>query len=125
MVANFTQTLTTKLPNVENKDKQITDLANQVRDMLRTNLGFTLADLDDSSSAKKKLPKHIINWIDNVASPYSDEEFVQIYNRMQNMTTQEFEQKYGSTIDDAALGIKPITGYDILKQFLAMDEKTY
>ena len=43
---------------------------------------------------------------------------------MQNMTTREFEQKYGSTIDDAALGIKPITGYDILKQFLAMDEKT-
>lgn len=124
MIANFTQTLTTKLPNVENKDKQITDLANQVRDMLRTNLGFTLADLDDSSSVKKKLPKHIINWIDNVASPYSDEEFVQIYNQMQNMTTKEFEQKYGSKIDDKALGIKPITGYDILKQFLAMDEKT-
>ena len=124
MIANFTQTLTTKLPKAENKDKQITDLANQVRDMLRTNLGFTLADLDDSSSVKKKLPKHIINWIDNVASPYSDEEFVQIFTEMQNMTTKEFEQKYNSTIDDQALGIKPITGYDILKQFLAMDEKT-
>ena len=124
MIANFSKTLTKKLPEVENKDKQVTDLANQVRDMLRTNLGFTLADLDSSSSAKNKLPKHIVNWIDRVMNPYSDEEFVQIYNRLQNMTTEEFEQKYGKSIDDQALGIKPISGFDVLKQFLAMDEKT-
>ena len=124
MIASFTTTLTGKLPQIDNKDEKIQVMANQVRDILRTNLGFTLADLDDSSSAKNKLPKHIVNWIDRVMKPYSDEEFVQIYKNLQNMTTVEFEQKYGKTIDDSALGIKPITGFDIVKQFLAMDEKT-
>lgn len=124
MSESFANTLSVKFPNLDNKDEKITDLANNVRDMLRDNLGFTLADLNDSSSKKKKLPQNIINWVDRVMEPYSDEEFVQIFNRLQNMTTEEFDRIYGDKIDDEALNIRPISGFDILKQFLTMDSKT-
>lgn len=124
MGESFTKALIVNLPNFDDKNDKIEDLANQVQNMLRTKLEFTLADLNESSSAKGHLPKNIIKWIDKVIEPRSDEEFVQIFNELQNMTSEEFNQKYGNKIDNEALNISSITGYDVLKQYLAMDSKT-
>lgn len=115
MTDSFTNYLTKHTPVFENKNEKIEDIANKVRTMLRTNMGFTLADLNKTSS-------DIVKWIDDNFEPSTDEEFVQIFKNLQNMTTEEFNAKYNSKITDEAMGIKPITGYDILQQFRLLDE---
>lgn len=115
MTDSFTNYLTNHTPEFNNKNEKIKEIANNVRTMLRANMGFTLADLDKTSSA-------ITKWIDDVFEPSTDEEFVQIFNNLQNMTTEEFSTKYSSKITDEAMGIKPITGFDIVRQFRVLDE---
>nr|QGT49736.1 hypothetical protein Melaina855_1230 [uncultured Candidatus Melainabacteria bacterium] len=115
MSDNFAKYLATHTPDFDNKNKKIEDIANNVRTMLRANMGFTLADLNKTSSAIRK-------WIDDAFAPSTDEEFVQIFRNLQNMTTKEFYSKYNSQITDEIMGIKPITGFDVLKQFKVLDE---
>lgn len=115
MTDSFRNYLIKHTPEFENKNKKIEDIANNVRTMLRTNMGFTLADLNKTSSG-------ITKWIDDVFSPSTDEEFVQIFKKLQKMTTEEFNAKYNSKITDEAMGIKPVTGFDIVRQFRVLDE---
>lgn len=72
MTDSFTNYLTNHTPEFNNKNEKIKEIANNVRTMLRANMGFTLADLDKTSSA-------ITKWIDDVFEPSTDEEFVQIF----------------------------------------------
>lgn len=109
------------LPNFPDKNEKLQEMANKVRSQLRTNMGFTLADLNNSSSEIK----NIIEWIDNVFSPATDEELVQIFNKLQNMTTVEFNQKYNSKITNEAMGIKNISGYDLIKRFNGYEQGIY
>lgn len=123
MVNELKQALITKTPNFANKQDKIEALANSIRNILKTNTGFTLADLNNSSFSTGNL-KSIVQWIDNTFDPATDEEFVQIFNNLQNMTTAEFNRQFNSKIKDTDLGIKNITGYDILTQIRAENEKT-
>lgn len=109
------------LPNFPDKNAKLQDMADKVRTELRTSMGFTLADLNSSSSEIK----NIIEWIDNVFTPTTDEEFVQIFNKLQNMTTDEFNNKYNSKITNESLGIKNISGYDLLKRFRSYEERIH
>ena len=124
MIESFVKVLNKKTPSFENKDENIEKLANGVRNLLRANMGFTLADLDSSSFASDSM-KNIIDWIDATFDPSTDEELVQIINNLRNMTTSEFNQKYNDKITDQAIGIKKVTGYDVLCQFKNMDERTH
>lgn len=125
MVNNFANSLTKNTPKqIENKDEKVKDMANKVRNMLRTNMGFTLADLGSSSFDDDNM-KDIVKWIDDTFDPATDEELVQIINNLRNMTKEEFERKYNSKITDAAIGIKPVSGYDVLQQFRGMDSRTH
>lgn len=124
MSQSFEQSLLKNTPNFKNKEEKIQILANSIKNILQINMGFTLADLDSSAFSSGKL-KSIINWIDNTFDPATDEEFVQVFNNLQNMTTKEFKEKFDSKISDKDLGIKPITGYDVLVQLKAENEKTH
>ncbi|MDE6138930.1 MAG: hypothetical protein K2F57_05620 [Candidatus Gastranaerophilales bacterium] len=115
MTDSFKDYLAKHTPNFENKDEKIENIANNVRTILRANMGFTLADLNKTSSG-------IVKWIDDVFAPSTDEEFVQIFKNLQHLTTEEFDAKYKSKITDEAMGIKSITGFDIVRQFKVLDE---
>ena len=65
----------------------------------------------------------IIKYIDKKYQPESDEEFVKIYNRLQNMTTEEF-QKETADAKDEDMAFKNISGYDILKKYKASHSPT-
>lgn len=123
MVENFTITLDKKTPDFKNKQIEIEAIANSIKNILKTNMGFTLADLNSSSFASGNLKK-IVQWIDNTFDPATDEEFVQIFNKLQNMTTEEFNKRFNSKINNSDIGIKNISGYDILTQIKAENEKT-
>lgn len=119
---SFERSMQKNIPDFKNKNAEIKDMANQVQNLLSTKMEFTLANLDSSSS--DMLPKNIINWIDNNFNPTTDEEFVQIFKRLQKMPTKEFYEKYGSTINDESLNIKNVTGFEILEKFNNQDETT-
>lgn len=119
----FKESLNAKTSKFAHKDEKITVLANEIKDILKTNMGFTLADLNNPSFETGSL-KNIEKWIEDIFNPASDEEFVQIFNNLQNMTAKEFNSLYGSKITNEALGIKSVTGFDILTQIRANNEKT-
>ena len=119
MSESFDKFITKHIANFPDKKEKIEGLADTVRKQLRTNMGFTLADLNNSSSEIK----NIIKWIDDTFKPETDEEFVQIFNRLQQMTTREFEEKYSSKITPEVMGIKNISGYDLIKRFRGYEER--
>ena len=63
----------------------------------------------------------IRQWIDDKFNPKTDEEFVEIYRNIQDMTNDEFA-KLTRNIDDKYLGISNTTGYDILRKVLAAND---
>lgn len=111
------------VPNFENKDEKVKELANKTRNIIRNNTEFTLADLNSSSFENGSMQR-ITNWIDDNFAPTTDEEFVQIFNNLRKMTKKEFHEKFDSKITNDALGIKNVTGFDVLKQYIALDERT-
>lgn len=123
MINNLSNSITTKTPSFKDKQEQINALANTVKTLLQTNMGFTLADLNSSSFAAGDL-QNIVNWIDKTFNPATDEEFVQIFNKLRNMTKEEFNRKFNSKISDSDIGLKEITGYEILKQIRSENNKT-
>ena len=124
MADSFEKTLAKNTPQFSYKDRKIKEMANNVRNLLRTNMGFTLADLSSSSFDDDNM-KNIVTWIDETFDPSTNEELVQIFNNLRNMTTKEFNSKYNSKITNEAIGIKPVTGYDVLLQFKGMDRRTH
>lgn len=123
MVDNFKNAMKTKTLNCKNKEQEINNLAEKVRAVLVKNMYFNKEDLKSPEFRKDNLPA-IEKWIDDNFDPADDNEFVEIYNNMQKMTTAEFKEKYNYLIDDKVLGIKPLTGYDMLKKFRALDSTT-
>lgn len=122
MSSKFADSLNKYVPEITNKDAKIKDLANSITNILQTNMGFTLADLNDSSFKTKNL-ENIEKWIDDTFNPVTDEEFVQIFNKLRNMTTAEFNTLYADKITDEAMGIKQISVLDILKSLRGEDDK--
>lgn len=123
MSRNFANSLNKYLPEIQNRDEKIKNLANNITNILQTNMGFTLADLNDSSFKTKNL-ESIEKWIDDTFKPVTDEEFVQIFNTLRKMTTDEFNTLYSDKITDEAMGIKQISALDILKLLRGEDDKT-
>ena len=118
----FEESLNSKTSNFADKDAKIKLLANEIKDILKTNMGFTLADLNNPSFETGSL-KNIEKWVEDVFNPASDEEFVQIFNKLQNMTSKEFNSLYNNKITNEVIGIKRVTGFDILSQIRANNEK--
>ncbi len=123
MISNLIVSMNKKTPSFENKKEKIEALANTVETILQTKMGFTLADLNSSSFSTGRL-ESIAQWIDKTFNPATDEEFVQIFNKLRNMSKDEFDKQFNSKISDTDLGIKNITGYELLKQLRSENEKT-
>ena len=114
MVSNFKNYIAENTQNFDNKEKYIDTMGNIIFNNIISNCSLSINELNNFSSGNLQ---NIGNWIDNVFSPATDEEFVNIFNDLRNMTKADFENKYNSLITDDVIGIKNITGYDILKDF--------
>lgn len=111
MSKRFVKSLNNYTPDFENKQDIIDDLGQKLAHNLKKNSKLTIRNIDSFSYGKLK---NIADWIDEVFSPKTDEEFIRIFNSLRNMTTKEFKAKYDSKITNKALGIRDITGYDII-----------
>lgn len=121
MLEKFKTAMENKTLNCENKEEKINELLQGVKSILIKNMYLNKQDLTSRDFKRYNMPA-IEKWIDDNFDPADDKEFVKIYNKIQDMTTEEFNKKFNSKIDDQALGIKPLTGYDMLKQYRALNE---
>lgn len=119
MVGSFRKSLDTIEPSGENYTKR-EQLIQNVRAVLEKNMYLNTEDLNSSAFKQDNLPA-VEKWIDDIFDPVNDKEFVKIYNTLLDMPTNKFKEKYNHLLTDEALGIKPLTGYDILKKYRAMD----
>ena len=98
------------------------DASKELLDYMGEFIGETLYfNLDDMKNPKLK---HIIKFIDREFKPETDVELVKIYRQIQDMSEDKFKEIIIPRLTKADLGIKNLTGYDILKKLLMHDDKT-
>lgn len=119
MTNSFKLEMTKQLNGTVSSDK-IDEITQKVHDILIKNMYFTEQDMENINFKRDNMPA-VEKWIDDTFNPATDKEFAQIYRKLQDMPIDKFKQKYNSTITARALGIKHITGYDLLKKFRAND----
>lgn len=86
---------------------------------LSDELYFNISDVDNKSTKFLAISKYI----DKKYNPETNEDFVNIYRNLQDMTTEEFN-KETADIKEEDLAIKNLTGYDMLRLYKAHDSKT-
>lgn len=99
-------------------DKAKTEIISGLKDLMEQSLYFNKDDL----KLEGEKSQGIRNWVDEKFNPTTDEEFVKIYNKLQDMTKEEFV-KLREGITDKQLGMSSQTGYDMLVKFKASNNQ--
>lgn len=107
-----------EIPESENKEAAKKEFMENLNNFYEKNVYFNKEDL----KADTPKTKAIRQWIDDKFNPETDDEFVNIYRSLQDMTKEEFKS-VTKNIDDKYLGMKGATGYDILRRVLASNEE--
>ncbi len=121
MSESFAKSLYNKTPDFENKKEKIEALRQEVQKYLYDNMIFKPSDLKNPKFGSGRLAG-VCSWIDRTFDPKTDEEFIEIFRKLQQMTLVDYEKQYGSTITNEDMGLKELTGYDILTRLRSYDE---
>lgn len=113
VLAQFDKTL----PSSPQTQKAREQLRTELTKDLSNGLYFNLHDLEKDTD----LQVAIKNYIDRKYNPETDEEFVEIYKKLQNMTTEEFRKETADASDED-MALKNISGYEILQKYTSMNE---
>ncbi len=109
----FTQVLinrlTTILPTLSKDD--VKTISDSLYNYSMNNLKIEKEDISSG-----EIPTFITKWLDKHYEIESDEQFIQIYNKIQNYTFEEFEKEIISSITDEDLAINRVTAYDLIKK---------
>ena len=106
------------IPESENKEAAKKEFMENLNKFYEKNVYFNKEDL----KADTPKTKAIRQWIDDKFEPETDDEFVNIYRSLQDMTSEEFNS-LTKDIDDKYLGMKGASGYDILRKVLASNRE--
>lgn len=106
------------IPSDEKSQKARKEFKEVLVKTLNDSMYFNLDDIQSDKFRAKSIRK----WLDRKFDPASDEEFVQIYRKLQDMTTEEFN-KYTQDLSDEDIGIKSITGYDVITKLKSANSK--
>lgn len=110
------------LDNIIKYPKANKELKDFYKNFLKQKIYFNESDLDMSDLDNQKI-KHVIKFIDKVFDPADNKELIKIYRRIQDLTTDEFENEILPLVSDEDLGIKQVSGYDILKAIKRGEEE--
>lgn len=118
MVGKILRQFDEYVPDSEASQKAKEEIKKNLTEDISKGLYFARKDLLKDTPSTNAIRRYI----DKKYKPQTDEEFVEIYKRLQDMTTEEFEKETSDrTFEDMA--IKDITGYDVLKQYKASNSK--
>lgn len=94
------------------------ELSADIINLLKESMEFNISDMQDESQTFGNVKK----WIDNKFNPTSDEEFVEIYRSLQEMTKKEFNNTIAD-ISSSDLGIKQTSEFDYIRKIRASNKK--
>ena len=117
-VAKASKQFDENVPDSETSQEVKKEYLEGLRSILEKNTYFNKDDLNNNSKEANGIKK----WIDRKFEPISDEEFVKIYNNIQDMTKEEFN-KITKDVSDTELGIKKTNGFEILKKVILSNEE--
>ena len=72
--------------------------------------------IDEDDINEEEIPEFITNWIDKNFDIQTNEDFIKVFNKLQNYTLEEFEEKVMKNISDEDLNINKTTGFEILQK---------
>ncbi len=104
------------------KEKVPVTVAKELRDGI-SGFIYDLYKLKPEDINSNNIPQNIIDWIDKTYKPETDEEFIKIFNMIQNYNSIDFERKIMSQISQEDLGIEEYSGYDLLKSIRLEQEQ--
>lgn len=96
----------------ENARKAKTEIERKLRKDVSDALYFNLKDIEKTA----KINISIKNYIDRKYNPETNEEFVKIYRRLQDMTLEEFENETKDACDKD-IDFKNYSGFDALRMY--------
>lgn len=107
------------VPDSEDARLAKQEIKENLTDSISNALYFNGTDIDNKSTKFMAIAKYI----DKKYNPETNEDFVNVYKNLQDMTTDEFN-KETSDVADNDLAIKEYSGYEMLKRYTAADSKT-
>jgi len=107
------------VPKSENAELARGEIKDNLTKSLSDALYFNESDMDNTSTKFKAITKYI----DKKYDPDTNEDFVNKYRNLQDMTTEEFNKETSDATNED-LAIKGYTGYDMLKSYKSTDNKT-
>lgn len=105
------------IPQSENSVLAKKEFMTNLNNFFEKNVYYNKEDMNADTTKTKAIRQ----WIDDSFDPQSDENFVEIYRSIQDMTSDEFDA-LTKNIDDKYLGMKKASGYDILRKVLAAND---
>lgn len=99
------------LGSFENSNLAKEEFLKNLEDVYEKNIYFNKEDLKLDTDKQKGIRM----WIDDTFEPKSDEEFVNIFRMLQDMPKIEFD-RYTTNLTDKYLGMKEISGYELLRR---------
>lgn len=106
------------------QDENLPAARKEFETYLRNTLNEIMYFNEEDLKSNKFRAKAIRKWVDRTFEPKNDKEFVKIYKKLQDMPTEEFN-RYTTNLTNEDLGIKPVTGYDVLVKIKAANENTH
>lgn len=97
------------IPQSEDSKLAKEEFLNNLRGVYDKHVYFNAEDLKSDTDKAKGIRA----WIDDTFQPKTNEEFISIYRMLQDMPTEEFH-RYTKNIDKKYLGMKKVSGYDLL-----------
>src|SRR5574344_2030423 len=95
------------------------DIKENLTNSLSKALYFNEEDVNNQSTKFKAISKYI----DRKYNPETNEDFVNVYRNLQDMTTEEFKKETSDATKED-MGVKEYSGYDMLRRYKASDPKT-
>lgn len=114
MVNKILKQFDTVVKNSESAEKAKQEIKENLTNDLKKALYFTQKDIKKDTEQHEAIKKYI----DKKYNPQTDEDFVKIYQKLQNMTTEEFNVET-KDVTDEDVAFKNYTGYDILVKYRA------
>lgn len=99
------------LGNFENSEQAKEEFLHNLRQVYEKNIYFDKEDLKLDTAKQKGIRM----WIDDTFEPKTDEEFISIFRMLQDMNKDEFN-KYTKNLNDKYLGMKEVSGFELLKR---------
>lgn len=106
------------LPPSPARESAKAQIKKELTEDLKQVLYFNAHDLEKNTEKFNAIKKYI----DKKYNPKTDEEFIEIYKKLQDMTLEEFK-KETSDVKDEDMALKNISGYSMLQKYNATNEE--